>query len=302
MSFKPKSVNTNTNAVTIDYEKIAEQIEEGNNPARISLIVDLGIHERGQGLRTEKGSLTVFESEDEAGEWYARVVEIVGDKEAEKYRPYSQPDTGTIQADAELYQKKPAQELAIFADLVDTRVEYVEGQGEKQYRVILNKTFRGEIAGLPFQASPPKTKGSTLWTFASNGMLYKLANVTGHPEIVDGKDESKNMDISLILGEPLYVDLRKSGSFVNMQGISAPRKSETINPLDNEPVLVTFDGATFDVLNKAKLNARVLKKIKEANNYEGSAMQAAVLAYETSRSDSGSEVETVTASVDDEPF
>lgn len=298
LSFKPvyNGATSTTPKVNINYEAIANALEEGNNPARISLIVDLGIQQRGQGVKETE--TTVFKTQEEAGEWFNKVKSLVGEKAAENLRPYVDA-SGQISADGAIYDKRDCQEVAIFADLTETKVVYVDGEPAKQYRVLLNKTFKKELSGFPFMATPPKEKGG-VWSFAANSFLSKLSRCTGHPEILDGGEH--NMDISRCLNEPLYVDLKKSGNFVNVGGISAKRKSETFSELDNTALLITFDTVTPELLEKAKLRKVVIDKIKQAVNYEGSAMQAALSTYEEKYKTTSETVGNESVLINDDPF
>lgn len=277
-SLKAKDGGEGYDGPKIDWKAIAKQVEDDTHDARISLIVDLGVQERGKGVsHGSKDDFTIADTEKEANDLLDEAEEIMGNFlfEKEKLDEYEDTDDGKFKVDFSIYDKKDAQEVAIFADLIDTRVEYVEGQGENQYRVMLNRSFKNDITGMALTKAKPIKDGG-LWTFASNGLLYKLAIATGHAEIV--QDEEFNTDIGRMLGEPLGIPTTKKNDFIRVGAPSAiPKKYlDDVGMLDNEAVGITFDDATVELLEAAQLRYGIILKIKAATNYEGSAMQAAI--------------------------
>lgn len=235
---------------------------DGNQDARISLIVDLGEQEREDG-----------ENED-----------------------------GTT------YTRKPCQQVAIFADLVDEVVDYGGDIGEAQYRLMLNKNFKGDVQGINFTAVPPKdAQGNTIkgkiWSFHPANLLSKLAKATGKEVILGGNYED-NMNLELLLGQPLMinVEVKQTDSdkkdddgnpivYTNVRAAGyspIPKKKGVqldVEELRVEPKCITFDNATVEDVKVLRYAIR--KKIKLANNYTGSQMQKAIEEYEASLESGG---------------
>lgn len=276
MAFKlaPKPTYNSENTVTIDYEAIAAQVEEGTQPARISLIVDLGIQERTQGFSSKKES--VHATEEEAEEYLALVREVGND--ASKAAKITEKD-GSYTINGELYDRSPVQQVAIFADLPETLVTYVEGEEEKPYRVMLNTVWQKELKGFDLIASPPSEKGG-LWTFGTASVLHKLAKATKQLDIISDTDD--NMNVGLLLGEAFLANIEKNGNFIKNKGYSPLMKNQKVDPLPFEAVGISFDEVTVAELQAAKLRKSVIDKIKQATNYSGSRMERAVKEYEAS--------------------
>lgn len=166
-------------ATKIDWDEINEQIEEGPNVARISLIVDLGIQEQGKGVAYDsEDDYTIVESEEQANALIEEAAEIIGDYLLEKndLDIIDEVEDG-FKIPFRIYKKSDRREVAIFADLVDTRVEYVKGEGEKQYRVMLNSQFKGDVKGISIKPTYTLPK-SNLKTFDPKSKLAKLAKAT----------------------------------------------------------------------------------------------------------------------------
>src|SRR5438477_4746932 len=116
MAFKPKS---NGNGGGNFEQRNFPTPKSGARRARLSLIVDLGTQER-----------------DDVWEKDGKLVK-----------------EGTEGAVAK--PQKPAHQIAVFADLVNDVVDYGGDIGEAQYRLMLNKGFKGEIQGVNFNKVPP---------------------------------------------------------------------------------------------------------------------------------------------------
>lgn len=231
---------------------------DGNQDARISLIVDLG-------------SQNQEDAEDE--------------KTGEK-RP-----------------RKPCQQVAVFADLVDEDVDYGGDIGTAQYRLMLNKQFKGDTQGVNFVAVPPKdADGNTIkgkmWTIHPANLLAKLAKATGNEVILGGNYED-NMNIEKLLGCPLMINVEvkqtesdkkdDNGNPIVYTNVRAagyspiPKKKGVqldVTELSVTPKCITFDNATVEDVKVLRYAIR--KKIKLANNYAGSQMQMAIEEYEAS--------------------
>lgn len=249
MAFKPQNANTVSDA---PRERLVFPTPEGGNqPARISLIVDLGTQER----------------ED-----------------------FEDPKTGEIKP------QKPVQQLAIFADLVDNTVDYGGDLGEQHYRLMLNKNFKGQIAGVNFTAVPPRDADGNLisgkeWTFHPASLLTKLAKATGQTQILGGTKDD-NMDIEQLLGQGLMIDVEvketphkdgkkdESGELIVYKNVNPkvyatlPKvkgKPMDVEELNNPPLLITFDNVTEETAKF--IRGDVKRQIQKALNYEGSQMQ-----------------------------
>ena len=70
--------------------------------------------------------------------------------------------------------------------------------------------------------------------------------------------------------------------YVNVKGISSV-PSQLAKLIDYSlvtPVGISFDDVTVESLQAAGIRGSIIKKIKQANNYQGSKMQKAIEAYE----------------------
>lgn len=210
---------------------------------------------------------------------------------------------------AEAKPQKPADQVAVFADLVANIVDYGGEIGKQPYRMPLNKGFKGEIEGINFGQVPPKDpKGKLIegkpWAFHPQNMLAKLAKATGLHNLGVGDDT----DLEQLLDQPFNITIEvketnsgkqdKEGNDiiyknVNIKGLSALAPVDTgevddegnpietlpeVRPLTNPPLCITFDNAKKEDIKWIRRD--FIKKIKLANNYAGSQMQKAIEAYE----------------------
>lgn len=284
MSFnlKPQgNPNTNSrNAPQVDWNAINKQVETDNHTAIISQIVDLGIHTPPLSANVEKS--TGFDTREEAEALVSQVEGMLKKSDFDKVKITEQG--GKFIVNAQVRQPKDRQEVAVFADLVDTIVDYGSEIGQKPFRVLLNKTWKGEIRGLGLTVVPPQS--GNVWTFAPNSMLTELAKVTRQNTITDGTVKNDLNNIGLILGKSLMVDVVKTEDgdkiYVNVKGISSVPSAlaKTIDYSLVNPVGISFDDVTVESLKAAGIRGSIIKKIKQANNYEGSRMQKAIEAFE----------------------
>ncbi|MGB4896909.1 MAG: hypothetical protein WBP57_00625 [Ignavibacteria bacterium] len=264
MSFnlKPQGSTTqhSSNAPQVDWNAINKQVETDNHTAVISQIVDLGIHTPPLSANIEKS--TELDTREEAEALVAQVETMLKKSDFEKVKIVEQGDKFIV--NAQVRQPKDRQEVAVFADLVGNVIDYGGEIGQKPYRALLNKTWKGEIRGLGLAVVPPQKQGG-VWTFAPNSMLTELAKVTRQNTITDGTVKNDLNNIGLILGKSLMVDVVKTEDgdkiYVNVKGIS-------------------FDDVSVESLKAAGIRGSIIKKIKQANNYQGSKMQKAIEAYE----------------------
>lgn len=260
MAFKPASKASSSNGQSFDRAYTAVAPKPGLRKARVSLIVDMGIQERDP-----------FKDED-----------------------------GTLK------EQKPCQQVAVFVDLVKDKVDYGGQIGTKQYRLPLNKVFKGEFNGIGFYPVAPKDKdGKTIegkpWGFHPNNMLSKLAKACGRPDVaIDNRDNDDSLNIQALLGLPLMVEVEvkktedKNGkkdndgntivyTNVNVKGLTTVPLDDDDNPqavaaLEQDAILISFDDAKKEDVMFIRPGLRA--KIKTAKNYAGSAMQAAIEAFE----------------------
>lgn len=258
MAFKPKNATATSSSSNFEQRNYPTP-KSGPRKARISLIVDLGEQNR----------------ED-----------------------FEDPIT------KELKPQKPCQQVAVFADLVNDTVDYGGSIGKAHYRLLLNKSFQGNVQGVNFTATPPKdAKGNLIagkkWGFHPANLLTKLAKAVGKEEVIESMDVEQLLDMPFsalveVKETPAKDDKKdKDGNpiiykNVNFKGASPVPPAEDPETGEEIPAVVaelkipakciTFDNATVDDIQFIRGN--LIKMIKLANNYAGSAMQRAIEAFE----------------------
>ena len=296
----------------VDWSAINDQVDEGTQSARISVIVDLGMHQEEKNL-SEKGQ-TGFMSQEDAEDYLDEMK-----KAYPKHSVFKKGDPDIDEADDvelgkfvktlernkkgewEVVDEDPEwvvafneyggvdkngnpkfyNELAIFADLVDNDVDYGEEIGTKQYRLMLNRRWMGKLVGFQLKPTPP-VKGD-IWTIRGNTKLAEIAEATGHKDLLEVNLE--DADWSEMLGEGLNIAVEKTGEdgqYIEVGkcvGLKKDRKTkevEEVTELDTPAVLITFDDCTLEDLERAHLRVDVINKIKQADDYEGSQIQKAI--------------------------
>jgi hypothetical protein len=277
MSFKPASNQQpqDDNYVKVDWNAINKQVKGGSRPARISLIVDLGVQERDP-------------FEEEYQETNPKHVKGL----AEQGAVLAEVDGKTVIQ----IPQKPQPQVAVFVDLTSDVVDYGGEIGKQPYRLLLNKSFMGDVAGIGFAGCYSFDKAGQIlkdkgFTFHSNSLLTKLAKATKQTQIVAGSGVD-NMDVSQLLGQPLMVTVDKTETtdgkvYLNFKGCSEvpmipsdpsdPDSKEimmTVKPLVSPALTITFDSVKAE--DKKWLRGDLVKKIKAANNYQGSAIQKVI--------------------------
>lgn len=261
MAFKP--ANSGSTGGDREFEpRNFPTPKHGLRPARISLIVDLGIQKRED-----------FEEED-------------GTKKPQK----------------------PCHQIAVFADLPKDVVDYGGDIGKKQYRLLLNKQFKGVVQGINFVTGPAKDgEGNVVrdkpWCLHPANLLTKLAKAIGKPELAHEK-KGVGLDIEPMMGEPFMADVEvkktehKEGkkdsngnvivyTNVNFKAAAPVPEDYPIGDLEVEAKIIAFDSATKADIQLIRSN--LLKQIKLAENYAGSQMQKAVEAWEAEQGESEDE-------------
>lgn len=198
--------------------------------------------------------------------------------------------------------QKPCQQVAVFADLVADTVDYGGEIGKQHYRLLLNKSFAGDIQGINFTAVPPKdAKGNIIpnksWCFHPANLLSKLAKAVGKPELIE------SMDVEQLLGEPFMAQVEvnekdsgkedKDGNPIIYRNVNYKGCAEVPLDDDDEPLpvaelkqpprCITFDNATVDDIKY--LRKKLIEMIKLANDYSGSQMEKAIKAFEAKQGD-----------------
>lgn len=268
MSFKPAE-KANRSSTERDFTGVLPVPKAGSRKARVSLIVDLGKQERDP-------------------------IYKIGDKVV------TEETEGAVAT-----TQKPCQQVAVFVDLVNDVVDYGGEIGKKQYRLMLNKSFLGEVNGINFTASPPMdAKGNRVegkpWGFHPQNVLTKLAKAVQKEEIIT------SMDVDELLDQPFMADVEvskkedkngkedKDGNViiytnVNFKGAAKlPEDDDTNEPvkvaaLTTPAMSIQFDTATKEQV--AVIRPSLRKKIKLALNYAGSQMEKAIQAFEAERAE-----------------
>lgn len=230
-----------------------------------------------------------------AGNRPARVSLIV-DLGNQNRKDYEDPQT------KEVRPQKPADQIAIFLDLTSDVVDYGGEIGKQPYRLMLNKSFAGEIDGINFGVGPVRdAQGQVVegkpWNYHPMSIITKLAKATGTADILSGK----NLDLEQLLGKPLMATVEvkrtedKNGKIddstgkvrvyenVNFRGVSeVPEMPDgSVFPVPEcniEPRVISFENASVEDIKFIRRD--VLAKIKLANNYQGSQMQKAIMEFE----------------------
>lgn len=213
--------------------------------------------------------------------------------------------------------QKPCQQVAVFADLVNDEVDYGGKIGKAQYRMLLNKSFKGAVAGVNFVTVPPKDGDGNMlkgkpWTLHPASLLTKLAHATGHPEIITDNNKPGSLDIDLLLNEPLLINVEvketpakdkkdKDGNpiiytnvnFKNATPVPPTTNSEgdevetVVKALKQPAMSITFDNAKKEDIKF--IRPGLIKQIKLAIDYAGSKMQAAIEAFEAEKGEAGND-------------
>ena len=193
--------------------------------------------------------------------------------------------------------QKPCQQVAIFADLVNDTVDYGGTIGKQHYRLLLNKTFAGEITGINFMFVPPKdAKGKIIegksWTLHPANLMTKLAKAVNKPDIIETGDIEQLLNCPFMAqvevkekdsgkqndkGEPIiYRNVNYKGcSEVPLDDDDEPMQ---VAELNMEPKCITFQNAKPDDIKF--IRKKLIDMIKLANDYSGSNMEKAIKEYE----------------------
>lgn len=255
MAFKPKNSNT-TFAPRENF--VMPVPEAGNQAARISLIVDLGIQERPD-----------FED--------PKTKEVKPQKPVQQLAVFADLVDNIVDYGGSIGEQP-------YRLILNKNF-----QGEVQ-----GVAF---TAVPPRDAEGNMIEGK-LWTFHPANLLTKLAKATGQDQIIGGSEEdnmdveqllgqSLFIDVEVKQTESSKLDSKgEKIVYTNVRPktyATVPKKKgvpQEVDDLSIEPMLITFDDVT---LEQAKfIRADVRRLIKKATNYVGSKMQTVLEEYEAS--------------------
>lgn len=216
--------------------------------------------------------------------------------------------------------QQPCHQVAVFADLVADVVDYGGDIGKKQYRLLLNKSFKGVVQGINFTTGPAKDADGNIlrdkpWGLHPANLLTKLCKAIGKPELAFEKPKV-GLDIEPILGEAFMCEVEvkktphkegkkdKDGNpivytNVNYKGAAPVPEDYPVEDLEQEARCITFDSATEDDIMFIRGN--LLKQIKLAQNYAGSQMQKAVEAWEAKNAAAAEEADAAAEEQEEAP-
>lgn len=195
--------------------------------------------------------------------------------------------------------RKPCRQLALFVDLMKDIVDYGGDIGKQPYRLMINKSFKGDIQGINFLATPPKdAEGNIIqggkWGLHPASPLTKLAKACGRPEVVHEMVADRLLDASVRCIVEVKETEDKNGKKdadgnvivyknVNFKGFTELVENddgdlETVPALTHQPRCVTFKNATLEDVKW--LRKDIIAKIKKATDYEGSVIQKVIEEFE----------------------
>lgn len=156
------------------------------------------------------------------------------------------------------------------------------------------------------------------WGLHPANLLTKLAKATEHTDVIESMDievllnepvmvdvevkKAESKDKKDEAGNPIvftnvnFKGLSKVPNVEDEVGNEAPLK---VKALSATPMCITFDNATAEQIQYIRGN--LIAKIKTANNYAGSKMQKAIEAYEASKESKEDKAEEKEESFDDLP-
>lgn len=252
----------------IDWAKVNEGVSEGLKAARISQIIDLGVHKDEVKLGGGESSITSFKTEDELDEFYEYCVQTYGSK-----HPALNPNKCEMWNDDKGWHinvneyggEREYQEVAIVLDFPTMICDYGEF-GKKPYRALINSVYEGSLKGFQMKKSKPK-KDNGIWTFAANSKMAELATATNTKEILNDEKVGIN-GIHLMLGKALNitVELNEAG-FVKLGKAVQLMDGQVVPELPEEPVMINFPTLTVEDLEKAHLRKAVFDKWEKASDY-----------------------------------
>lgn len=253
MAFKPNKAQGNGQSSNINYEELNNQIfaqmEEGLTTAYIVGFIDNGTQERDPIKR----------------------------------------DDGTYK------DQRPAQQIFGYYEFPDVIIDWdkcmkdpdKEGQeklGKKPYRHPIHRVFKGVPTGINFNPAPPMDNEGNIikdrkWTFAATSIFTKLAKAANVKSIID-PDSEDNMDISLLVGKPLMVDVeikegKNGGQFLNVKNPVKLIKGAKAPKLTTDTFLIDMDTDDTEMVKK-NMRFGDAKVVVKAPEFVGSPLQPVI--------------------------
>jgi len=190
MPIKPKNQQReSSNSLPLrsreEWNEMYSGVQAGLRPARISLIVNLGTQDREPAVKDY----------DEKDSYHKKMLDMG--------KAHTFKERGKTMISIE---QRPAEMMAVFADLTSDVVDYGGEVGKKPYRMPLHRVFKGEVNAIPYTTSPPKEDGG-LFTFAPSSRWRKMADATGEQRIYT--TEEYNMDVDQLLNKPFMIEVEK---------------------------------------------------------------------------------------------
>lgn len=259
--FKPANTNKRGNGVdkTFDAATKFPIPDEGNQEARISLIVDIGMQSR---------------------EDYTDPVT----KEVREQRPCQQI----------VYYADIVDSIVDYGGSIGEQQYRI-----CLNKVFSNEVYGVNFTATAPKDKDGKIIAGKKWSFSPASLHAKIAKATKKEVVMGSGTEDENMDVTLFLNAPLMVDItiketvsekkdKETGENivyrnVNYTGLSSvpPKSLANVTKLNAPAKCITFDNAVEDDIKY--LRGNVVKKIKAALNYEGSNMEKAIKAFEASK-------------------
>lgn len=278
MAFKPRNANNNGNSERkFDANRIYPTPKAGSRPARVSLVVDLGVQERED-----------FEDE----------------KTGEK-RPQKPCQQVAVFCDLVNDVVDYSGEIGVQAYRLALNKSFGgEFQGINFTAIPVRDPDGNVIKGKP-------------WTFPPASTLTKLCKATGKLEVIESQDLEQLLDQAFMAtvevreteSKTIKDDAGNPVKFTNtnfkgcseiplVEGDDGVEKPMKVKQLSSPAMCITFDEATPSQIKYLRKN--IINMIKLAKNYPGSQMQKAIEAYEAGKAqeapqdaDSGDEEEFV---------
>lgn len=211
----------------------------------------------------------------------------------------NRPDFEEKQKDGSIILKpqKPCQQVAVFADLTHDVVDYGGIIGKQPYRLLLNKTFAGDITGINFMFVPPKDNNGKIiegkpYTLHPASLLTKLAKATRNVDVIESGEIEQLLNCPFMA--QVEVNEKDSGKEdsdgkpiiyrnVNYKGCSEVPEDDDgevmpVNDLHMPAKCITFDNAKVEDIKF--IRKKLIETIKLANDYAGSQIEKAIVEFE----------------------
>lgn len=266
----------------VDWAKVNEGVQEGLKAARISQIIDLGVHKDEVKLGGGEKSQTTFNTEAELDAFYEEIIEKYGANHPalspQKLKLWEDDDGWHINVN-EYGGEREYQEVAIMLDFPTMMCDYGE-LGMKPYRAMLNTVYDKKLKGFQMKKAKPKKEGG-VWTFASNSVMYGIAVATNTKEITQDDKIGIN-GIHLLLGKALNITVEKNDAgYVKLGKAVMLMDGQQVPELESPAMLINFDTLTVEELEEAHLRKAIFDKWELASDYD--IIKPVVEAYQAKR-------------------